>query len=143
MRSQWQKIITACVSCGIVLVSPGGFLGCGGGEPGRIHIDQSRAVGVYEAPFKNGKERLELKSDGTYVQDFVSKTRPFQHTGNWHIDNHLFGGSDIILSNAMVDEDDEARPLGVGDCRLNVHDHSGKVALARNEVMDWYYERVR
>jgi hypothetical protein len=26
---------------------------------------------------------------------------------------------------------------------LFTHDHSGKVALARNEVADWYYEPVR
>jgi hypothetical protein len=136
MRSEWKKIAIAFVSCSACLS------GCCG-EPGRLRANRAQAVGVYEALFRNGRERLELKSDGTYVQDFVSKTRPFQHTGRWHIESHVFGGSVVILVSATVGEGDETKSLGVGDYRLNVHDHSGKVALARNEVMDWYYERVQ
>jgi len=143
MRSEWQKIERTCVACCALFVTLGGIFGCSRGEPGRIRIDKAGAIGIYEAPFKNGKERLELKGDGSYVQNFLSSTRPFQHTGKWHIDNHIFGGSDIVLSNANVGEEDETRGLDVGDCRLNVHDHAGKIALARNEVMDLYYERVQ
>lgn len=136
MRPQWKKIVL--VGCSIL----GGILGCQG-ERGRIRIDRAQATGVYEARFRNGTERLELKSDGTYLQRFASQTRPFQQAGKWYIESHVFGGSDIILVNAKVGEEDESRPLDVGDCRLNVHDRSGKLALARNEAMDFYYDRVQ
>jgi len=64
-----------------------------------------------------------------------------RHLGQWHIENHFLDGSDVIVSNAFVSEDDEKHPLRFGDMTLNVHDHSGHLALARNEVADWYYER--
>jgi hypothetical protein len=111
--------------------------------PGRVRITRNQAIGVYESKFANGQERLELRSDGSYLQEFVSQTKPFHHTGNWHLDNHLFDGSDIVLVNAIVGEDDRDLPLTTGNRRLNVHKESGTVALARNEVMDLYYERVR
>lgn len=112
-------------------------------EPGRIRISLNDAIGAYQSKFGNGQERLELRRNGSYLQEFVSKTRSFKHTGTWHIENHLFDGTDILLVNAIVGEDDEKVPLAKGDRRLNVHNNSGKIALARNEVMDLYYERVR
>jgi hypothetical protein len=112
-------------------------------DPARIRISPGDAIGVYESKFANGQERLELRRDGSYLQEFVSKTKSFQHTGNWHIENHLFDGTHILLVNAILGEDDGKAPLTTGDRRLNVHDHSGKIALARNEVMDLYYERLR
>ena len=51
-------------------------------------------------------------------------------------------GSEVILANAAMSEDDEARPLAFGELGLYTHDRAGKVALARNEVADWYYERT-
>lgn len=47
-----------------------------------------------------------------------------------------------MLLNAVVDEDDKTNSQRTGDRILNVHLHSGKLALARNEVMDFYYEQV-
>jgi hypothetical protein len=138
-----QKQVVVRQMCIGMLLAIIGLAGCDG-NPGRIRVDHARLVGIYEAQFRNGqRERLELNGNGTYVQDFISKTQPFQHTGQWHIENHLLGGSDVVLAKAIVGEGEEKNPLGVGDCRLNAHDHSGKVALARNEAMDWYYERVQ
>jgi len=111
-------------------------------DEGSIRVKDAQVFGVYEANFANGSERLELKRDGTYVQDFTSKSRPFHHTGQWHIENDFLDGSEVILANAAVSEEDEARPLAFGGLGLYTHDRSGKVALARNEVADWYYERT-
>jgi hypothetical protein len=111
-------------------------------DEGSIRVKPAQVIGVYEANFVNGSERLELKEDGTYVQDFSSKSRPFHHTGQWHIENDFLDGSEVILTNAAMSEQDEARPLTFGGLGLFAHDRSGKVALARNEVADWYYERT-
>jgi hypothetical protein len=110
-------------------------------DEGSIRVKAAQVIGVYETKFDNGSERLELKSDGTYVQDFISKSRPFHHAGQWHIENLLLDGSEVVLANAASSEGDEGRPLSFSDLPLYTHDRSGKVGLARNEVADWYYER--
>jgi hypothetical protein len=52
----------------------------------------------------------------------------------------------VILLNAVIIP--EATPLGenlqlgFGGLAMKVHERSGKVAFARNEVADWYYERT-
>jgi hypothetical protein len=111
-------------------------------DEGSIRVKRAQVIGVYETNFDNGWERLELKGDGTYVQDFTSKSRPFHHTGQWHVENDFLDGSEVVLANAAMSEDDEARPLAFGELGLYTHDRTGKVALARNEVADWYYERT-
>jgi hypothetical protein len=110
-------------------------------DEGSIRVKPAQVIGVYEANFDNSVERLELKADGTYVQDFASKSRPFHNTGQWHIENDFLDGSEVVLANAAVSEEDEARPPAFAELGLYTHDRSGKVALARNEVADWYYER--
>jgi hypothetical protein len=121
------------------------FVGCHtrDADEGSIRVKPAQVIGVYEAKFNNGSERLELKGDGTYVQDFTSKSRPFHHEGHWHVENALLDGSEVILANAAVTEEDEARPLAFGELSLYTHDRSGKLALARNEIADWYYERAQ
>jgi hypothetical protein len=109
-------------------------------DEGSIRVKPAQVIGIYEAKFDNGSERLELKGDGTYSQDFTSKSRRFHHTGTWRIENVFLDGSEVILTNAAVSEDDEARPLAFAERYLYTHDRSGKVALALNEVADWYYE---
>jgi hypothetical protein len=114
------------------------------GDEGSIRVKPTQVIGIYEAKFdKGGSERLELKTDGTYLQDFTSKSRSFHHTGQWHLENDFLDGSEVVLANAFVSEEDETHPPGFGELSLLTHDHSGKVALARNEVADWYYEPVR
>jgi hypothetical protein len=111
------------------------------GDQGSIRVKPGRVVGVYETRFdQGGSEVLELKSDGTYIQDFSSKSRSVHHTGRWRIENNFLDGSQVVLANAFVSEEDESRPLGFGELPLFTHDHAGKVALARNEVSGWYYE---
>lgn len=111
------------------------------GDEGSIRVKPSQVVGVYVAKFDNGgSERLELIEGGTYLQDFTSGSRSFHHSGRWHIENGFLDGSEVVLANAFVSEEDNARPLGFGELNLFTHNHSGKVALARNEVAGWYYE---
>ena len=64
------------------------------------------------------------------------------HAGQWRIENLFLDGSEVVLSNAALSEDDGTRPLAFGELRLYTHDRSSNVALARNEVADWYYERI-
>jgi hypothetical protein len=113
------------------------------GDEGSIRVKPAQVIGAYEAKFdKGGSERIELKADGTYLQDFISKSRSFHHTGTWHLENDFLDGSEIVLADAFVSEEDETHPPGFAELSLRTHDHSGKVALARNEVADWYYEPV-
>jgi hypothetical protein len=113
-------------------------------EPGRVRVKRDQVVGVYEASFDKGRERLELKRDGTYVQEFQSPQRTIQHIGRWTIENHFLGGSDVSLIDAVVSENDAGgAPERIGFRTLNVHKRSGKLALALNEVADWYFDRVQ
>jgi len=133
---------------GVLLGASLTLAGCSGGseEEGRIRATPAQVVGVYELKLDKGTERLEIKADGTYAQDTVSQTRPVHHTGQWQIQNHFFDGSEVILLDAAIT--DLATPLGenprlgFGELPMYAHDRSGKVALARNEVADWYYERT-
>lgn len=115
----------------------------GSEEQGRMRATQAQLVGIY----KLGSERLQLKSDWTYVQDINSEIKPLRHAGQWRITNHLFDGSEVILVNAALTQSatpaDKNLQLAFGDLPMYVHTRSGKVALARNEVADSYYERLQ
>ena len=118
---------------------------CSGGseEVGRIRVTPSEVAGIY----KLGSERLELKPDGTYIQDAISEPPQLHHTGKRRIVNHFLDGSEVLLINAAIipaatPEDKDSR-LVFGDLPMYTHNRSGKVALARNEVAEWYYERLQ
>ncbi len=113
-------------------------------ESGRVRVKRDQVIGVWETNFDKGSERLELKSDGAYVQEFHSRQRTIQHTGRWEIKNNFLDGSDVNLIDAVVSENDAAgEPQRIGYRTLNVHKRSGKLALALNEVADWYFDRVQ
>jgi hypothetical protein len=122
------------------------LVGCSGGseEEGRIRVTPAQVIGVYELKLGKGTERLEVKADGTYAQDTVSQTGPVHHTGQWHIENDFLDGSELILLDAAVMEpptpEDEKPQLYFAGLTMHAHERSGRVALARNEVADWYYE---
>lgn len=113
----------------LLVVAP--MLGaCSGGseERGRIKVRSSQVVGIYELRTDTGSERLEIKQDGTYLQDIVSDSQVVHHNGKWRIKNHFLDGSELAL-------DDASSHLS-----MYVHDRSGKIGLARNEVAEWYYD---
>ena len=63
------------------------------GDEGSIRVKPTQVAGIYEAKFdKGGSERLELRTDGTYLQDFTSKSRSFHHTGQWRRENDFLDG---------------------------------------------------
>ena len=138
---RWRSALkmAAASVLGSVLVA------CSGGseEVGRIHVTPSEVAGIY----KLGSERLELKPDGTYIQDAISEPQPLHHTGQWHIVNHFLDGSEVLLINAAIippaTPEDKDSHLAFGDLPMYTHNRSGKVALARNEVAEWYYERLQ
>jgi len=53
----------------------------------------------------------------------------------------------VLLTNAAVTApatpEDKNPRLAFGDLAMYAHNRSGKVALARNEVAEWYYERFQ
>jgi hypothetical protein len=111
-------------------------------DEGSVRVTRAKVIGVYETKFENGSERLELKDDGTYVQDFTSKSPPFRHTGRWRMEDLFLDGSEVVLVNAALSGNDGSRATSFGDLNLYTHDRSGKLALARNETADWYYEPI-
>jgi hypothetical protein len=138
MRCQSALLTLTVITLGFTLAA------CSGGseEEGRIHVIPSEVVGVYHS----GNERLELQPNGTYVQDVASASPPIHRLGHWQIANHFLDGSEVLLINAVVSEPpippiDPSPHLVFGDLPMYVHRRSGQVALARNEVADWYYER--
>ena len=138
---RWQSTLrmVAASVLGSVLVA------CSGGseEVGRIRVTPAQVAGVYQL----GSERLELKTDGTYVQDDISESQSLHHTGQWRIVNHFLDGSEVLLINAAITApatpEDKNPHLAFGDLQMYVHKRSGKVALARNEVAEWYYDRLQ
>ena len=86
--------------------------GCTGGseEEGRIRVTPAQVIGLYELKLDKGSERLELKADGTYIQDTASQTRPVHRTSQWLIQSHFFDGSEVILFDAAITP--LATPLG-------------------------------
>jgi hypothetical protein len=143
---RWQSTLKTAAVVTLEFVVLGAIctlVACSGGseEEGRIHVTPAEVAGVY----KLGSERLELQPNGTYVQDDVSDSPPLHHTGRWRILNHFLDGSEVLLINAAVfsptTPEDKHPHLGFGDLPMYTHKRSGKVALARNEVGDWYYER--
>ena len=109
-------------------------------DQGSIRLTARELVGAYNARLESGAERLVLNSNGTYLQEFTIRSQPTQHTGHWHVYNELLNGSVVVLTGAIVNEN--APPLQAGELRLYVHRRSGKIALVRNEIADWYYERT-
>ena len=150
LQESQQKTWVQTIQRGVLLVVTCALVGCSGGseEMGRIQVAPAQIVGGYELKLDGESERLELKLDGTYVQDTVWQSHPVHHTGQWRIQNHFFDGSEVILADCAivpiplsVESSGEFR-LGFGELPMYAHQRSGKVALARNEVADWYYERT-
>jgi hypothetical protein len=81
-----------------------------------------------------------------YIQDTVSESRPLRHTGQWRIVNHFLDSSEVLLINAAITPSatsvDKDPDLAFAEWPMYAHDRSGKVALARNEVAEWYYLRL-
>ena len=148
LRPLRLKAVVGVTLEGVLLGVALTLAGCSGGseEEGRIRVTPAQVIGLYELKLDKGSERLELKADGTYVQDTASQTRPVHRTGQWRIQNHFFDGSEVILFDAAITPLatplDENPQLGFGELPMYAHQRSGKVALARNEVVDWYYERT-
>lgn len=138
MRPQLALRMVVASVLGSLLVA------CSGGseEVGRIRVTPAQVAGFYQL----GSERLELKADGSYVQDAIFESQSFHHTGQWHIENHFLDSSEVLLINAAITPartpDDRNPHLAFGDLQMYVHNRSGKVALARNEVAEWYYDRL-
>ncbi|SRR6266851_313261 len=144
MRHNLRLKTTVLVTlAGVQLAMMCALAACSGGseEVGRIRVTPAQVAGIY----KLGSERLELKMDGTYIQDTISELQPLHHTGHWRIVNHFLDGSEVLLINAAIapPPEDKNPHLAFADLPMYAHNHSGKVALAQNEVAEWYYERLQ
>lgn len=127
------------------------------GDEGSIRVKQEQVIGVYAIEIADGWERLELKRDGTFIQEFTSKTHTYRHTGHWRLEDEFLDGSAVVLADAVTSNHsvadkiatnhsaagkEEVQPQSIGELTLYTHDHQGKTALALNEIADWYYERL-
>lgn len=137
MRLQVDHLTILC--CCAVLIA----VACDG-SAGRARATRDQLIGEYETQVDQGIEGLELKNDGTYVQEFRLARKSFRHTGKWEIEHHLFDGTDVVLLDAVISKDDiDTLGKRIGTQNLNVYRHSGRIALALNEAADWYFERKR
>lgn len=105
-----------------------------------VRLTRAQVIGLYQTKSDAGLERLELKADGTYAQDFPSQS--FHHVGQWRIEKLFLDGSEIVLLNAVLSQSDATHSPSLGELTLYTHKRFGKVILARNEVADWYYESI-
>jgi hypothetical protein len=59
--------------------------------------------------------------------------------------NHFLDGSEVFLVDAAVisppTPEDKNPHVELGNLPMYAHKRNGKLALARNEVAEWYYER--
>jgi hypothetical protein len=143
MRDHLRLKRTVLVTlAGVQLAMICALVACSGGseEVGRIRVTPAQVAGIYKL---GSGERLELKPDGTYIQETISE--PLHHTGQWRIVNHFLDGSQVLLINAAIapPPEDKSPHLAFADLPMYAHNHSGKVALAVNEVAEWYYERLQ
>lgn len=77
--------------------------------------------------------------------------------GRWRLENEFLDGSAVVLADAVISNHSVAdevaanepggsvkwSPESIGELTLFTHDYHGKIALALNEIADWYYERVQ
>jgi hypothetical protein len=94
-----------------------------------------------------GQSAFRTQAGWNLLPDNISESQPLHHTGQWRIVNHFLDGSEVLLTNAAVTApatpEDKNPRLAFGDLAMYAHNRSGKVALARNEVAEWYYERFQ
>jgi hypothetical protein len=144
VRQRFAMRNTALRTLGLVLLGAlCTLIKCSGGseEAGQMHVTATDVVGVY----RSGSEHLELQTNGTYVQDDISDSPPLHYSGRWRMLSHFLDGCEVVLLNAAVvpptNLDDPQPYLTYADLPMYGHGSFGKVALARNEIADWYYER--
>jgi len=128
------------------------------GDEGSVRVKREQVIGVYAITIANGSERLELKRDGTFIQEFTSKSHAYRHAGHWRLENEFFDGSAVVLVDAVTSNHSfgdeiathhseggkgEVQPLIVGELTLYTHEYPGNIVLELNEVADWYYERLQ
>jgi hypothetical protein len=126
------------------------------GDEGSVRVKREQVIGMYATTIADGWERLELKRDGTFIQEFASKSDAYRRTGHWRLKNEFLDGSAVVLADAVTwnhhiaDETPTNRSGGgkdevqrsIGELTLYTHDSQGNIVLVLNEVADWYYERL-
>lgn len=125
------------LSCWALLI----LVGCTR-EAGRVHAKHDQLVGLYEAKVEDGTEQLELKDDGTYLQDFRLSQTSIRHAGKWTAEDHILdAGTQVNLMDAIVSKGKVGERTGLQI--LYAHRQSGTLALALNEPADWYFVKIR
>ena len=117
-----------------------------------VRVKREQVLGPYVLEISDDcLERLELKPDGTFVQEFNLKSQSFRNQGHWRLENEFMHGSLVVLDNAVLPDlrvvgnimVAECDPQSIGSINLYTHERQGKITLAQNEIMDWYYNRVQ
>ncbi len=111
-----------------------------------MRVLPNEVIGTYEIQHGDEHERIELKSNYTYLQDFDSTTREFHHTGRWTIENHWWSGSEITLMNALVPEEtkNSMSPYqNVRNAQFIVQIQSSKIVLVLKNSIEWRFEKIK
>ena len=141
----WNKVALHALPISIFAVASAS-VGCSGGsqEETRVNARKNQLIGRYRLKLDDGVEQLQLKDHDFYIQDDALNGKKFHHEGRWQLTSHVLNGSEVRLVDAMIIDRPADQQLHAlrGDILLQVHMRDGKLELARNEVADWYYERL-
>lgn len=95
-------------------------------------LTTAKMSGIYSAKYSHGTETLELKSDGTFTQNYVSATNatPTTNSGKWNL-GQVKGQWVLTLWGALIFDDHGQNKPAVDPKRtnwgLNVHQSSGRI----------------
>jgi len=128
----------------LFVVAMTGFVGCSGS------IDRQELSGTYVLAYDYGTQRLSIRPDGSYTQEFAEPRGGFQtiNTGRWELGRGDFWDGDLInlFDPVTVDDGfgrraDFARQSGRWIMRVR-KSWRGRVRFIANEDLGQAFERV-
>jgi|SRR5215467_7594898 len=100
-------------------------------------------TGTYEKKLETGREHIELHSDMTFLEVFVTPEKKFTAQGKWTLANIFLGPTKVtLMGDYATDELPPGLPHVSGQRILIVHKERGRLRLAFNEAADWFYDRI-
>ena len=116
----------------LMLVCLAGFWACSN------KIDPSQIAGRYEARHQNGRETLDLRSDGTYAHEFIAANGTKSMSSNkWRFEP--FEGEPKVALYDFTPEFPESQRGNI--VLLDVEKTLGRLRLYRSYDLDQYYLR--
>ena len=134
------------VTSGVLFViAMTGLVGCSGS------IDRQELSGTYLLAYDYGTERLSIRPDGSYTQEFAEPRSAFRtiNTGRWELgrgdfwDGDLIKLSDpVIVDNGLGRRSDFTRSDGQWIMRVR-KSWRGRIRFLVNDDLDYAFERAQ